>query len=305
MDVPSAPGPAHRAGVWGSPIAHSLSPVLHRAAYRALGLNDWDYAPRLVEAAEFAGALAGLDGSWRGLSLTMPLKEAALAAATRASDTARLTGAANTLIRRPDGWWADNTDVLGLVDALTGDVLFEPRGWTPRHDPAGSVVPNAPGPDGGDGPGEAVVLGSGATARSALVALRDLGVGAVTVAARRLPEATRALLAELGLTVRWVPLGQWPASVSLVVSTVPPDVAGQAAAGMPAPDEGRFSRVIDVVYGGGITPLMRHAATLGYAIVPGTEMLLHQAAAQMTLMTGRPAPLAAMRAALWRAVVGD
>ena len=100
-----------RCAVWGRPIAHSLSPVLHRAAYDALGLLDWTYDRREVDEEGFAAALAALDDDWRGLSLTMPLKEAALAAAAATSSTARAAGAANTLVRERSGWTAHNTDV--------------------------------------------------------------------------------------------------------------------------------------------------------------------------------------------------
>ena len=106
------PGRGARCAVWGSPVEHSLSPVLHRAAYDALGLDAWTYDRREVDEAGFTGALAGLDETWRGLSLTMPLKEAALAAATMSSPTARAAGGANTLVREGSGWSAHNTDVI-------------------------------------------------------------------------------------------------------------------------------------------------------------------------------------------------
>jgi shikimate dehydrogenase len=107
------------AAVLGQPIAHSLSPVLHDAGYRALGLQDWRYAAHELGAAELPGWVAGLDETWRGLSLTMPLKEVAFEVATTVSDTARQTGAINTLVRRADlGWDAHNTDVPGLVESV-------------------------------------------------------------------------------------------------------------------------------------------------------------------------------------------
>ena len=156
--VPGAPGPVLNAAVLGRPVAHSLSPLLHRAGYRALGLDDWAYGAHDLGADDLAAWVAQRDDSWRGLSLTMPLKEAAFAVAATVSQTARLTGAVNTLVRRDDlGWDAHNTDVHGLVGAL------------------GHL----------DHGGSATLLGSGATARSAAVALARLGV---TVGAGRGPQ---------------------------------------------------------------------------------------------------------------------
>ncbi|TDC50157.1 shikimate dehydrogenase, partial [Jiangella ureilytica] len=107
-----------RCAVLGSPIAHSLSPVIHRAAYRRLGL-DWEYTAHEVDESSLARFVSGLGPEWRGLSLTMPLKRVALDVAATASDVARTVGAANTLVRRDDGGWdADNTDVPGVVATL-------------------------------------------------------------------------------------------------------------------------------------------------------------------------------------------
>ncbi|MGB3437841.1 MAG: shikimate dehydrogenase, partial [Actinophytocola sp.] len=106
-----------RAAVVGKPVAHSLSPVLHGAAYEALGL-PWTYTRLEASAAELPALVASLDDSWAGLSVTMPGKGAALALATAATDRAVAVGAANTLVRREDGWVADCTDVDGVAGAL-------------------------------------------------------------------------------------------------------------------------------------------------------------------------------------------
>ncbi len=267
--VLTEPGTNARAGVLGSPIAHSLSPVLHRAAYRALGLDHWHYGAARVEEAGLAAHVAGLDASWRGLSLTMPLKEAAFDVANRVSDLARGTGSVNTLVRSRDGWDADNTDVHGIVRALADAGLDSVR--------------------------SAVILGSGATARSAVVALTRLGAQRVTLMVRGAARpATVGQARAAGLRVEEVSMGTWPADVELVISTAPP--AATAALAPSLPDGGRV--LLDVVYGGGATSLMTAAHDKGYAVVPGTEMLLHQAGEQVRLMTGEPAPLAAMRTAL-------
>ena len=261
-----------RCAVWGSPVDHSLSPVLHRAAYRALGLVDWTYDRRDVDERAFEAALAGLGPDWRGLSLTMPLKEAALAGAVEASPTARAAGAANTLLQEDLGWSAHNTDVEGIAVALAE------RGITAVE--------------------HAVVVGSGATARSALLALAGAGLRHVSLMVRADARAdTRALAQRLELDVDTVGLGAWPRSADVVVSTVPP--AGLAgAASLPVAGRERPCAVLDVVYGSGPTPLETAAAASGWVVVPGTAMLLHQAAAQVRLMTGFDAPLEVMRSAL-------
>lgn len=258
--------------MWGSPIAHSLSPVLHRAAYQALGLVDWTYESREVDEAGFEAALAGLDESWRGLSLTMPLKEPALQAARRVTAVAAATGAVNTLVRESDGWSGHNTDVHGLVAALREA--------------------------GCESPSTALVIGSGATARSAVAALAGLGVRRVVLMVRARPRPETVGQAQAaGLIVESIAMGVWP-EADVVVSTVPPS-AVRGIAALPAPRGGRGSGVVlDVVYGEGATPLEQAAADRGWVVQSGTEMLLHQATEQVRLMTGLPAPIQAMRAAL-------
>jgi shikimate dehydrogenase len=260
-----------RCAVWGAPIGHSLSPVLHRAAYAALDLRDWSYEQREVEAAGFAQALVALDESWRGLSLTMPLKEVALEHAESATDRARRTGAANTLLRTSSGWSADNTDVHGIVHAL--------------QEVGARAVDTM------------TIIGSGATARSALAACAELGVRAVTFMVRRevRPE-TLAQAAESGLATRTVRLGAWQPT-DVVLSTVPPEsVSGLER--LPVPRAPGAGFLLDVVYGGGETPLQRAARRAGWVVAEGTSMLLHQACEQVRLMTGHAAPVDAMRAAL-------
>lgn len=263
-----------KCAVWGSPIAHSLSPVLHLAAYAALGLDDWTYEAREVDAPGFDGALAGLDDQWRGLSLTMPLKEVALRAATRVTATAAATGAANTLVREPAGWTAHNTDVIGIARALRDAGC---------HDTT-----------------RALIIGSGATARSAVAALASSGTRHITfmVRASARPE-TVDQARRAGITVSEVSMGTWSPS-DVVISTVPPAaVIGLGA--FPRPDRHESRRaVLDVVYGAGRTPLQAAAAAAGWTVQDGTVMLLHQATEQVCLMTGRPAPLEAMADALDR-----
>lgn len=263
-----------KCAVWGSPIAHSLSPVLHRAAYAALRLRDWTYEARDVDETGFDAALAGLDDQWRGLSLTMPLKEAALRTASHVTATAADTGVANTLVHGPEGWTGYNTDVHGIAVALREAGC---------HDPT-----------------HAMIVGSGATARSAVAALASSGTRQITFMVRSsarpetVDQARRA-----GITVSEVPMGQWSLS-DVVISTVPP-VAITGLGAFPRSDRDESPRtVLDVVYGAGRTPLQTTAAAAGWTVQEGTVMLLHQATEQVALMTGRPAPLQAMADALDR-----
>lgn len=269
------------AAVLGSPISHSLSPVLHEAGYVAAGLTEWHYERHEVTATGLAGFVAGLGPHWRGLSLTMPLKDVAFDIATTVSPIAGQARAINTLVRRDDGAWdATNTDVAGLVEAL-------------RHVDHG---------------GRGRILGSGATARSAVLALHALGVTQVDVAARNAVTASDivGLAAELGLATRVMALDDWARDpVRLVISTLPP--AGSVAAGGALGEAGATflgMTLLDVVYADWPTPLARAVVAAGGAVISGLDMLVHQAAAQFTLFTGVPAPVPAMMAAGRAAAAG-
>lgn len=281
--VPAAQRPVLNAAVLGQPVAHSLSPTLHAAGYRALGLTDWRYTAHEVGADDLAGWVGERDESWRGLSLTMPLKEVAFEVAATVTETARVTGAVNTLVRRGDlGWDAHNTDVHGIEAALA-DAPHE---------------------------GVATVLGGGATARSALLALAGLGVRSVRLAVRgeARPETLR-LAVHAGVAVEVVALADWAREPGrLVVSTLPPAGAVAAAAALGGPADGRpadgrrgselsGATVLDVVYADWPTPLARAATAAGAAVVSGLDMLVHQAAEQFRLFTGEAPPVDAMYAA--------
>jgi shikimate dehydrogenase len=260
-----------RAGVVGSPVDHSLSPLLHTAAYDALGLTGWSYHRAEVARGELTAYVAGLPEDWRGLSVTMPGKEEALALAATAGPEAGQVGAANTLVRTERGWHAENTDVVGLQRALREAGVERPE----RVD----------------------LVGSGATARAALLALQRVGAARVRLVVRDTARAaTRDLAQRLGLGVETVRYEDWPASgdADLVLSTVPP---GATPAVDPVPVVGG-GVVLDVVYAPWPTPLAAAVRRRGGRAVGGGTMLLHQAAAQVELMTGRAAPVAAMRAAL-------
>lgn len=266
-----------RCAVLGSPIAHSLSPVLHRAAYAELGLDDWEYDAREVREAELAGFLDGLDDTWRGLSLTMPLKRAVLPLLEEVEERARQAGAANTVLLEGGRRRGHNTDVPGAVAAI--------------RERTDAPLPNA------------VVFGGGATAASVVLALADLGCTQVNVVVRD-PGRVGETLAAAGrhptrpmvevLTFRELAAKGPGLRPAVAVSTIPAAAQNEAllrvasAAGV----------VFDVVYDPWPTPLARLAADSGQTLVSGLDLLVHQAALQVELMTGATeAPLAAMRAA--------
>lgn len=264
-----------RAGVLGRPVAHSLSPLLHRAAYRELDLG-WSYDAIDCGVSELAATVRER-ADWAGFSCTMPLKHAALELAEQVRPGARAVGAANTLLPVPGGGWAaDNTDVTGVVAALG------------EHGLAGA-------------PMGATVLGAGGTAQAVVVALRELGLRRCVVAVRDQGRAARLLetAARVGVEVTLRPLEISAAlAAQLVVSTLPAAAADPLAGHRWAPGQ----TVFDVVYDPWPTALAAAARGAGATVIGGASLLLHQAAAQVTLMTGRPAPVAAMRAALAAAV---
>ena len=261
---------SRRCAVLGSPIAHSLSPVLHAAAYAELGLTGWSYGRAEVRAGGLRSFVETLDGTWRGLSLTMPLKVEALhLEGVEVSDLARLAGAGNTLLLDGAARRVDNTDVPGLVWAL------------------GRAVP--------DGVGSATVLGSGATARSALVALARLGARQVQVLARD-PEKARALrpLTEtLGLDLSVVPWHSAPPHADVLVSTVTAGAVDDSADAVADSAE----VVFDVVYDPWPTALAAAAGRAGALVLDGLDLLVGQAVEQVELMTGRRPTPEVLRAA--------
>ncbi len=269
-----------RAAVLGSPITHSLSPVLHGAAYQALDLHGWHYDKIECDEAGLPRLVDSMGPEWVGLSLTMPLKRVALTIADEVSPVAGAVGAANTLVFSPDGpaggRLADNTDVAGMVSALREAGLTRVE--------------------------KAVILGAGGTAQAALAAVRELGHRSPIVLVRSL---TRT--GELRETAER--LGMHPAisdgllteplpAADLVISTLPGGAANPLTATRWKPD----TMVLDVVYAPWPTPLAGSALAAGCPVVSGLTVLLYQAVAQVELMTSHPAPVEAMRAALVAAV---
>lgn len=272
-----------RFGVVGDPIQHSLSPVLHRAGYDALGLHA-SYHPTRVPAGTLAAHVAGLDPSWCGLSVTAPLKREALDLATRATDRAVIAGGANTLQRAEGpstGWIADNTDLPGAIAAIRE-----------RYD--GPVA-------------SGLVLGAGATAASVGLALIELGATRLVLAAREPSRAAETVAAlgrhPAGAAVEVVELASYTSdpgarpAADVVVSTIPahaqsPELCA-AVTDVPV--------LFEVLYDPWPTPL---AATHPGVVIGGLDLLVHQAVLQFQMFTQMPAPLEAMRSAGRNALAG-
>ena len=261
-----------RAAVLGSPVAHSRSPDLHLAAYRALGLHDWTYDRIECTAEQLPAVVGGFGPEWVGVSVTMPGKFAALRFADESSQRARQVGSANTLVRTDRGWRADNTDIDGVAGAL-------------------GHLPDLR---------RAVVLGSGGTAPAAVAGLARCGVAEVAVLARDPGKA--AVLVELGLALglraRFVDINgdgtrAAVAAADVLVSTIPAAAAAaytETLAAVPV--------LLDAIYDPWPTPLAAAVLDRGGQVVSGLQMLLHQAFSQVEQFTGRPAPRREMAAAL-------
>ncbi len=260
-----------RCAVLGSPIAHSLSPAMHRAAYARLGL-DWSYDALEVDATGLPDFLAELDPSWRGLSLTMPLKRTVVPLVDSLDEWAALSGVVNTVVLEGGRRAGCNTDVPGALAAMA---------------------------EGLEGPvSSAVVIGGGATATSVLLALAEQGCRTALLLVRdatRAEETVAAVAAHPGapeLTVRDLArTGALEADV--VVSTIPgeaqtPDLVDSCAT---------VRAVFEVVYDPWPTPLARAARASGRPLVSGLDLLAHQAVLQIELMTGRTVPVELVRAA--------
>lgn len=252
-----------RAAVLGSPIAHSLSPVMHRAAYARYGL-DWQYERHECVEAGLAAFVAGLGPEWVGLSLTMPLKEVAFDIATQVDPLAADVGAINTLARRGEGWFGTNTDVAGIRAALAREGVTTPR--------------------------RVLVLGSGATVRSAMRAVADLGAGHVTFAVRADVRPETAEYAErLGMTHAAASFADVPEIVGdhdLVVDTLPGGAADPVAESLAGADG--LPALFEVIYEGWPTRLAQVFAAAGAPVASGLVMLAEQAAEQARLWSGEP-----------------
>lgn len=267
-----------RCAVLGSPIEHSLSPVLHRAAYAELGLTDWSYDRFEVGKGELKAFIEQCGPEWRGFSMTMPLKDEALELGTVTS-TAALTHAANTLIFDSDGIRLHNTDVEGF--------------WRPMVAHFGVDVPEQVPLE------SAVILGGGATARSAFLALATMGVRRITVAARTASKVRdwAAMFEATGVMPEIVGFDRFSVS-QLLISTVTKGAADDLADRVAATQD----MVFDAIYDPWPTELAHASEAYGRTVFNGLDLLAHQAVGQIELMTGRTVSADVLLSAGWEAL---
>lgn len=256
-----------RCAVAGKPIEHSLSPLIHTTAYEVLGIADgWHYGRHELDADHLAGFVAGCGPEWVGLSCTAPLKRAVLELG-EPSERARLLDSGNTFVFGRDGAPArvENTDVTGLIGALGRAGVREAS--------------------------RAILLGNGATARSALFALAEVGVGDALVLARSQANARASLAGlagRLGVRLEYGPWGDVPDAdaVDVLVSTVSAPLPEATAAGL-----ARLTRAsFDATYNHYPTTLDRAARAAGIVQLSGIDLLVGQALDQIRLFTGRDCP---------------
>jgi len=257
--------------VLGSPIAHSLSPAMHRAAYAELGL-DWTYEAVELDEDGLEVFLSSLGDDVRGFSVTAPLKRRVAALVPEASELVGRLGVANTILVEDTGLRSDNTDVPGAVAALRERGVEQAR--------------------------SARILGGGATAASMAYAVASIGADRVEFVVREPSRATEAAnaakAAGLAVTIHTIdePLID---KLDLLISTVPGEVVGSRSHELV--DSSRA--VFDVVYDPWPTPIAKAAEQAGVRVVSGLDLLAHQAALQVELMTGEQvSPQLLRRAAL-------
>ena len=269
------------AAVIGSPIEHSLSPVIHRAAWAQLGIDGWEYHRLEQDTDSLPGFIAGLGADCAGLSVTMPCKQAVMPLLDVIDPLASAVGAVNTVVPSSGVLAGFNTDVTGIASAVRRACSL-----------AGCSAPSS-----------ALVLGARATASSALAALGELGITSSTVAARRFggPGSVVAAASRLGVTIEQIlwsdseAVDRAASSADLVISTLPASAADPLAERLRV-REGQI--LLDVVYSPRDTALRRAFESAGGVVAEGTDMLVFQAGAQVQLMTGRSPDTGVMREAL-------
>ena len=289
-----------RAYVLGHPIAHSLSPALHRAAYAYLGEANLEYDRRDTLPDDLPAIMRGVRNPAgteeapyiAGLSVTMPLKTAVIQYCDELSETAHVTGAVNTVYPRGERVLGDNTDVIGIVNALLH------AGLKPNHERD-----------------EPAVIGGGATAISALTALHKLGYRRVSVYARSLHKlgSVQEAADRLGVQLEQVSLADLPQNLAErghhpVISTLPARAADEWASqlsGLKGASATHRPVLLDVAYNPWPSVLASAWEANGGTVVSGLEMLLYQAVEQVLLFTGRelqPAELLGLINAMCAAV---
>jgi shikimate dehydrogenase len=260
-------------GILGWPVEHSLSPVIHNAAFAALGL-DWTYVPLPVEAVRVEEAVAGLVAlGFVGANVTMPYKARAAELCDVLSEDARVLEAVNTLVVEGDELHGHNTDAPGFERFLERDAGFDPAGRS------------------------ALVLGAGGAARACALALVRGGIGSLTVAVRDRSKADALIKAVDGIPpeVRVISFDEAETvRTDLVVNATPLGSGGEV---LPVPQPRAGMIVVDLLYHPSTTPLQKAAREAGAGAFGGIGLLLHQAALSFELWTGQQPPLDVMSAA--------
>jgi shikimate dehydrogenase len=277
----SITGETRVTGVMGWPVAHSLSPTIHNAAYRALGL-DWVYVAMPVPPGAVGGAVHGLAAmGFAGANVTMPHKEAAAEAVDRLTEDAERLRAVNSIHILPDGITGANTDAPGFGRFLERDAGFDPAGAT------------------------ALVFGAGGAARACALALARAGAAEIVVALRDPARAAAVADSLEGLQVRVRPVAFEQASEvrpDLIVNATPLGAHGEE---LPLPPVGVATVAVDLLYRPATTPLQAAVREVGGTAFAGLGLLLHQAALSFELWTGQPAPMEVMSAAALSALGHD
>jgi shikimate dehydrogenase len=270
-----------RAGVIGHPIGHSLSPAIHRAWLYAAEI-DGSYEPILSPLDEFAETLADLRAhDMAGVNVTIPFKEQALALADRASPRAKLAGAANLLTFANGEIAADNTDGIGLLQALAEQA--------PRFNPSEATV---------------TLLGAGGAARGAAAALLTAGVSEIRLVNRTITTA-QDLAHELGgqvLAFTWDEIDEALAGAGLLINATSLGLAGGEPLQLDLTPLPADAAVMDMVYRPLETPLLAHARASGHPAVDGLAMLIAQAAPSFEAFYGQQPPDIDIRAAALEAM---
>jgi shikimate dehydrogenase len=279
-------GDTRLAAVIGAPVRHSLSPLVHNAAFRALDL-DWTYLAFEVQPADLPDALDGVRAlGIAGLSVTMPHKEDVAGLVDELSDDARLLGAVNCVVNDRGRLVGHNTDGPGFVAALAAELGVRPEGK------------------------RCLVVGAGGAARAVVLALGRAGAATVVVA-NRTPGRAEHAAALAGAAGRVADRGDVAAEVALadvVVNATSVGMGMPGSADVPFPTEALHPGqvVADIVYQPLVTPLVASARHLGVTATNGVSMLVHQAAVAFELWTGVSAPVQVMTAAVERSLAtGD
>lgn len=279
-------GPARRAstsfvGVLGWPLDYTLSPVVHSAAFRRLGM-EWVYLAFPVPPEHLGGAVVGLRAlGAAGANVTMPHKEAVVDFLDDVAEDARAVGAVNTIARVGDEFIGRNTDVEGFREFLSGDTGTRVDG---RH---------------------AVVLGAGGAARAVVRALDELGAAQISVAARtrERAEPLAQLVSRSRIEVEgWTGADGLASTADIVVNTTP--VGAPAGDPVPGAEFHKGQVVVDLIYDPPSTEMIEHARAAGADAWGGLGMLVRQAAASFRIWTGHDPPVEVMSAAAVRALGG-